>query len=224
MSEFDRTKLHSILQMSRELVLIGYSGHALVVAEVFMQRQYSIYGYMDKKEVLHNPLNIPYLGFEGNEADLKKLKNILCFPAIGDNEIRRKVFELLADNNIEQPNAISPKANISDFCVIGLGTLVCRGACVNPFTKIGNAVIINTGAIVEHECSIDDYSHVAPGAVLAGNVTIGKNSFIGANSVIKQGVRIGSNVIVGAGSVVLNDLLDNGVYVGNPTRQIKKLT
>lgn len=208
------------MQMRKKVVLIGYSGHALVAADILMQQKYSIYGYMDKNEVLHNPLNIPYLGFESNEADRKRLKNIPCFPAIGDNEIRRKVFELLASNNIEQPQAISPKANISNFCSIGLGTLVCQGACINAFAKIGNAVIINTGSIVEHECTIEDYSHIALGAVLAGNVTVGKNSFIGANAVVKQGVIIGQNVVVGAGAVVLADVEDNQVWVGNPAKRL----
>jgi len=204
-----------------QIVLIGYSGHALVAAEVLMQLGYTIYGYMDKSKLLNNPLSIPYLGFEGNEEDLKKLKGTPVFPSIGDNAIRRKVFELLASNNFEQPNAISPKANISSFCSIGIGTLVCQGACINPFAKIGKAVIINTGAIIEHECSIGDYSHIAPGAVLAGNVAVGKNSFVGANAVIKQGITIGENVVVGAGAVVLKNIPDNSVYAGNPAKSIK---
>lgn len=217
--EFGGAKL---AQMDKKnIVLIGYSGHALVAAEVLMQQGYSLYGYMDRSEVLKNPLNIPYLGFELNEDDLSKIKNIPCFPSIGDNEIRRKVFELLASNSFEQPNAISTKANISDFCSIGIGTLICQGACVNPFAKIGNAVIVNTGAIIEHECTIGDYSHIAPGAVLAGNVIVGKNSFIGANAVIKQGVSIGHNVVVGAGAVVLNDIPDNSMFVGNPAKKIR---
>lgn len=201
-------------------MLIGYSGHALVAAEVLIQLGYTIYGYMDKSKLLNNPLNIPYLGFEGNEDDLKKLKGTPVFPSIGDNTIRRKVFELLASNNIEQPNAISPKANMSNFCSIGSGTLVCQGACINPFAKIGKAVIINTGAIVEHECSIGDYSHIAPGAILAGNVKVGAGSFIGANSVIKQGVCIGKNSIIGAGSVLLSDIEDKQVWVGNPAKRL----
>lgn len=209
------------MDKKEQIIIIGYSGHALVVAEVLIQRGYSIYGYMDRSEVLRNPLNIPYLGFEANEDDLSRINNVSCFPAIGDNRIRRKVFELLLSNNIEQPQAISPKANISNFSSIGLGTLVCQGACINPFTNIGNAVIINTGAIVEHECSIEDYSHIAPGAVLAGNVTVGENSFIGANAVIKQGISIGKNVMIGAGAVVLNNIPDNSVYAGNPAKRLK---
>ena len=206
----------------KKIVLIGYSGHALVAAEVLLQLGYSIYGYMDKSKLLNNPLSIPYLGFEGNKDDLLKIKDIPTFPAIGDNTIRRKVFKLLTSNNIEQPNAISPKANLSSICSIGIATLICQGASINPFAKIGKAVIVNTGAIIEHECIIGDFSHIAPGAVLTGNVKIGEGSFIGANSVIKQGVCIGKNSTIGAGSVVLSDIEDNQVWVGNPAKRLVK--
>lgn len=208
------------MKKNKIIVLIGYSGHALVAAEVLMHLGYTICGYLDKKDTPKNLLNIPYLGFEANDSDLHKIKGIPVFPAIGNNAIRRHVFEFLASKNFEQPHAISPRTNISSFASIGAGVLICQGACISPFAKIGNAVIVNTGSIIEHECKVSDYAHIAPGAVLAGNVTIGRNSFIGANAVIKQGVIIGDNAVVGAGAVVLQNIPDNSTFIGNPAKRI----
>jgi sugar O-acyltransferase (sialic acid O-acetyltransferase NeuD family) len=208
--------------MKKKVVLVGYSGHALVAAETLQMAGYEIIGYLEKEVVKKNLIDIPYLGFEQNIADLDKIKGSMVFPAIGDNAIREKVILLLQKAGFKMPSAVGSKANISNSVSIGEGTLICQGALINPFAIIGNGVIINTGAIIEHECVINDFAHIAPGAVLAGNVKVGKGSFIGANAVIKQGVIIGDYVTIGAGSVVLKNIENNTTFAGNPAKLIIK--
>ena len=207
--------------LQKRIVLVGYSGHSFVVADTLTQLGYKIEGYLEKEPAESNPFSIPYLGFEGNGSDLRKIAGLMVFPSIGDNKIREKVFEQLISLGFSIPNAISPRANVSSYSKVEEGALVCQGACINAFAKIGQGAIVNTGAIVEHECNVGSFAHIAPGAVLAGNVSIGEGSFVGANSTIKQGVEIGNNVTIGAGSVVINNIADSGVYVGNPVRKIK---
>lgn len=201
-----------------KIVLIGYSGHAFVAAEVIQLAGFQLAGYLEKNKMDLNPFDLEYLGFEGDENVMSAFEKPLFFPAIGSNTIRRKIVESLEKSGFHFINAIHPQANISSKVVIDDGTLVCQGANINPLAQIGKAVIINTGAIIEHECKIGDFTHIAPGAVLAGNVSVGKCTFIGANAVVKQGVSIGDNVIVGAGAVVLNDIPDDVSFVGNPAK------
>ncbi len=205
-----------------QVALLGYSGHAYVAAEVLLQAGYEIIGYFDKEKCDCNPYDLNYLGSEFDPDFKQKANGLFLFVSIGDNKIRRKVLELIIANDLKLLSAISSKANISSSALVGLGTLICQGACVSPFAKLGFGTILNTGAILEHESIVGDYSHIAPGAVLAGNVRVGDNCFIGANSVIKQGVTIGNNVVVGAGTVVLNDIPENEIWVGNPARKVKK--
>lgn len=54
------------------------------------------------------------------------------------------------------------------------------------------------------------------------SLEIGELSFIGIGATIIQGIKIGKNVTIGAGSVVIDNLPDNIVAVGNPTKVIKK--
>jgi acetyltransferase-like isoleucine patch superfamily enzyme len=54
-----------------------------------------------------------------------------------------------------------------------------------------------------------------------GYIKIGSNIFIGANSTIMPNVKIVDNVILGANSIVTKDILESGVYVGQPLRKIK---
>jgi len=206
----------------KKVILVGYSGHALVVAEALSLSDHQIIGYIDKKKTERNFLDLEYLGFEHDESLLNSIKGHSVFVAIGDNQIRERVWTHFEDRTFDFATAIHPKSNISPNCTIGLGTLVCQGVNINPFVTIGKGVIINTGAIIEHECNIDNFVHIAPGAVLAGNVRVGKGSFIGANAVIKQGIIIGDYVTIGAGTVVLRNIESNSIVVGNPAKPIKK--
>jgi sugar O-acyltransferase (sialic acid O-acetyltransferase NeuD family) len=203
--------------MIENLSLMGYSGHSFVCAEVALLIGYKLEGYIELNEKKINPFNIPYLGNGKNIIEGSSL-----FVAIGDNVLRRKLFLEAIMQQVTLPNLIHPKAIISNYVKIGVGSLICAGSIVNPYAKIGSGVIINTGSIVEHECQIDDFSHIAPGAVLAGNVKIGELCFIGANAVIRQGVSICSNVTIGMGAVVTKDITEPGTYVGSPARKLIK--
>ena len=208
--------------MKKEVILVGYSGHAYVAAEALLASGMELAGYLEKHALAYNPFDIAYLGFEEDDEVLQKLINYEFFPSIGSNNIRAKVCSTLLKAGKTFANAVHPAANVSTYAVLGSGILICRGSNINPLASIGNGVIINTGAIIEHECKIADFAHIAPGAVMAGNVSVGAYSFIGANAVIKEGVKVGSNVIVGAGAVLLNDVPDNQIVVGNPAKIIIK--
>ena len=201
---------------NKNLLIIGYSGHSFGCIEVAIKQEYSIVGYHDISEKFNNPYNLNYLGNEDTIDSNNKV-----FITIGNNSIRRKIYDKLRSDNIFL-NTILIHANtiISKSSLIEEQTFISAGVIINPQVKIGVGCIINTGAIIEHDCSIGQFTHIAPGAVLAGNVSIGSGCLIGANAVIKQGVNLGDNVIIGAGAVVLKDVNSNTTFVGNPAKQI----
>ena len=202
--------------MNNKIVLVGYSGHSYGCVEVAIKQGFSIVGYHDVLEKVSNPYNLKYLGHE----DIIDSNNKV-FLTLGDNSIRRKIYEKLRSNNIFLNTIlIHSNTTISKSSLIEEQTFISAGVIINPQVKIGVGCIINTGAIVEHDCSIGKFSHIAPGAVLAGNVSIGSGCMIGANAVIKQGVKVGDNVIIGAGAVVLKDVNSNTTFAGNPAKQI----
>lgn len=205
----------------KEIVIAGYSGHALVVADILLKLGYKIKGYLDFREKEQNVLNIPYLGFEQEKRILHNLKGTPVFASIGDNKIREAVITLFEKENFQIPALVSLSANVSSLCKINYGSLVCNGACINPFAKIGKGVIINTASVIEHESVVSDFSHIAPGAILAGGAKIGKRSFVGANAVIKEGIKVGENIVIGAGTFINISIEEPGTYVGNPFKKIK---
>lgn len=206
--------------LDKKVILIGYSGHGYVVAEVAFENHFNIIGYTEKNIKIYNPFDLKYIGFE-YETDFKGWENDCDFIiGIGDNNIRQKAYNYIVRKNKKVVSLISPTAAISKTAQIGNGTFINKNVSVNALANIGNNVILNTGCVIEHGCIILDSVHVAPGAVLAGNVSVGERTFIGANSVIKQGVKIGKNVIIGAGTIVLKDVPDNKKVVGSQNKYI----
>jgi acetyltransferase EpsM len=206
--------------LDNKIILIGYSGHAMVVADAALDNGLNIIGYAEQKIIQNNPFNLKYLGYEKEETFIGWQLDADFLIGIGDNYIREKVFNTIIKRGKEVKTLKSTTSIISKYTTIGTGTFVSNNVTINACSKIGMNVILNTGCIVEHECNIGNSAHIAPGAVLAGNVTIGERSFIGANAVLKQGVVIGNDVIIGAGTVVLHDIPDNMKIVGNPSRFI----
>lgn len=208
--------------MKKGVVIIGYSGHAYVVCDIFNSQNIEVVGYCENEEKNFNPFNLSYFGAETSSKGIKKLQENDYFIAIGNNSIRKKIYQKLKTQKLKEPTkAIHSNAVISDFSIIESGTMIGANVTINALAKIGKLVICNTACVIEHECQIGDFTHVAPGAVLAGNVSIGKMSFIGANTVVKQGIRIGENVTIGAGSVIVKDVPDNTIVVGNPGKIIR---
>jgi acetyltransferase EpsM len=201
-------------------VIIGYSGHAYVVAESYISKGNTLGYYTNLLKVENNPFNLAYLGCE-TDPNFRGWDMRLAFIlGIGDNNLRYKVAQLLLSKSQIIESVIDLNSIISKSVNIGVGVFASKGVLVNAFSKIGDFTILNTGCIIEHECEISTAVHIAPGAVIAGNVKIGKRSFIGANSVIKQGVEIGDDVIIGAGSVIINNISSHTKIVGNPGRII----
>jgi sugar O-acyltransferase (sialic acid O-acetyltransferase NeuD family) len=202
-----------------KIALVGYSGHALVCADVLENMGHEIVGYFEQSEKNHNPLNIPYLGLENDLSELKNKFDVF-FNAVGDNNLRKHSFNTLLSKGYKSLNAIHNSAILSNRIKLETGILVAPGAIINAYAEIDTGTIINSGAIVEHECVLGKFVHIAPNTTLCGNVKVGNGSFIGAGAVVKQGVTIGENCIIGAGSVVLNNINDHSIIIGNPAKEL----
>jgi UDP-perosamine 4-acetyltransferase len=204
----------------KKIIIIGGGGHAKVVADIFIsQRKFEITGYIDNHisesdRLIHN---IPYLG---NDSDLEKLRRLtnFVFVAIGDCNLRNKIFNNLLQRNFSFVNAISPFANLSSTVKMGVGIAIMPGVSINADTTIEDNVIINTGSTVDHDNFIKTSAHIAPGCSLAGSVTIGACTFVGVGCKIVPGVTVGNNSIIGAGSVVVKSLPSSILAYGVPAK------
>lgn len=201
------------------MILIGYSGHAFVVTGILKSAGIAVHGYCDNEEKSVNPFNLTYFGTERSEGGLAAIREHGCFIAVGDNAIRKKIYDNLVQQDIYPSNAIhatafiDPSAGIAEQAV-----MISAGAIINPLARIETGAIINTGCIIEHECRVGAFAHIGPGAVLCGNVSVGEGTFVGANAVVRQGISIGKNVMIGAGAVVIKNVPDDVTVMGVPAK------
>lgn len=140
--------------------------------------------------------------------------------AIGEPSIRKTIVDSLPSNTT-YATIIHPSAIISKWVNIGEGSIITANTILTCNITIGKHAHLNLNTTIGHDCIIGDYITTAPATNVSGNCNIGNGVYLGTNSSIKQGINICNDVTIGMGAVVVKDIIQKGVYVGNPSKQIK---
>ena len=201
------------------MILMGYSGHGLVVADTAVSQGRPIEGYCEAIPKLHNPHQLAYLGTE--EELYANGSSTPYFIGVGNNTARKRIDSKLQVIAEAAPALQHPQSFVSPLARFQALSLVCLGAKVQVDVTVERGVIINTGASVDHESVLEASTHIAPGATLAGNVHVEEGALIGVGAVVLPGLRIGAWATLGAGSVLTINLPAGEIWAGNPARRIK---
>ncbi|MGG4144501.1 acetyltransferase [Paenibacillus algorifonticola] len=206
--------------MANKVVVVGGGGHAKVIIDILQTSgNYEVVGFTSQSDKERSLCGTPYLGDDSTLEELYRSGIQSFFTAVGDNKIRRKIFDRLVEMGFKSVNAISPFACVSSYATIGEGVIIMPGAIINAYACIGDNVIINTKASVDHDCCIGSHVHIAPGSTIAGSVSIGEGTFIGAGSTLIPGIEVGGWSVIGAGSVVISNIPSNVKVVGVPAKK-----
>lgn len=122
---------------------------------------------------------------------------------------------------------------IGDDCFIGPFVEIQKGVQIGSRCKVQSHAFICELVTIGDDCFIshgvmfinDGFEKGGPARgdrSLWKPTNIGCNVSIGTNATILP-VRIADNVVIGAGAVVTKDILQPGVYAGNPARLIRAL-
>ena len=210
----------------KNIVLIGGGNQAHYTIDIInKERKYNIVGIIDS---IHN-VGSDRFGYKvlGRQEDIIKLKEQYNIEggiiSIGDNWARYYVSSQIKKEipDFNFVNAIHPSVVIGDNVQLGKGVIMMAGCIINPKSKIGDFTFFATGAQVDHDCNIENYSSISAGSITGGYVTLGEFSAITLGVTVVDRLKIGKNTVVGAGSLVLNDLPDNVLVYGNPSKIIK---
>lgn len=206
--------------MKNKLLIIGASGHGKVVADIAMKMdRWKEISFLDDNEDIKSSMGIRVIG---KVSDVSKyIDEYDIFVGIGNNAIRKGIYEKLEGISANIPTLIHPSAIIGEQVELGIGTVVMAGVVINCCTKIGKGCIINTGSTIDHDNVIEDFVHISPGVHLAGTVKVKQYSWLGIGSVVSNNVCITSRCLTGAGTVVVKDIVESGTYVGVPARRVK---
>ena len=122
---------------------------------------------------------------------------------------------------LEQDVFVGPFVEIQKNVKIGARSKVQSHSFICELVTIGEDCFIGHGVMFVNDA-------FSSGRPAGGDVskwkstTIGKNVSIGSNATILS-VSICDNVVIGAGAVVTKDIVDSGVYAGNPARKLRDI-
>ena len=117
---------------------------------------------------------------------------------------------------------IGPFSEIQKSVVIGSNCRVQSHSFICELVTIGNDCFIGHGVMFINDLFED-------GGPARGDRTkwratrIGDRVSIGSNATILP-VSIASGTVIGAGAVVTRDIVEPGIYVGNPARRVRSFT
>jgi sugar O-acyltransferase (sialic acid O-acetyltransferase NeuD family) len=200
------------------IAIIGAGGHAKVVADaVLASGSDQIVGFFDDNSALWNgtvfglPVRGPIAGWRDYSVDALIL-------GIGDNAMRKKIFEQFSSTGAKFATALHPRAILGRGVAVGAGSVVLANVVVNADTQIGCDCILNTACTVDHDCIVGAHTHLAPGVNVAGDVRIGEGAFAGIGTKMIPGVTVGDWAFLGAGTVVTRDVAASARVVGVPAK------
>lgn len=203
--------------MCKDVIIIGASGHAKVIANIVKLNGDNIIGFLDDN-IEKGTKIIDDICVLGKIVECKNFNNDKNYYiiGIGNNEIRERISK---EYDLNYYTAIHPSAIIDNTTKIGKGTAVMANAVINASTTIKDHCIINTGAIIEHDNIIENYVHISPNATLCGNVYIGEKTHIGAGVIVKNNIRVCNDCTIGVGAAVVKNIDEKGIYIGVPARR-----
>lgn len=200
------------------MIFAGGGGHALSLLEA-MNDEKEVAGYLAPAPAETMPLE--WLGDDSLATTLARQGYLFhmafVYAGLPLMHKRRQLIDFYENAGASFYSIIAHSAVVTRHSSVADGCAVLSCALVNRASLAQN-VIVNSGAIVEHDCIIGKNSFIGPGAVLGGTVSIGENCFIGLGTKVKNGVSIADNITVGMGAVVDRDLVQPGIYHGNPLK------
>ena len=123
--------------------------------------------------------------------------------------------------SIGDDSFVGPFVEIQKNTTIGKNTKIQSHSFICELVSIGDECFIGHGVMFIN----DLFSEGRPAngnKDFWKNTKIGNNVSIGSNATILP-VEICDHVVIGAGAVVTKNIVESGVYVGNPAKKIKEI-
>ena len=165
--------------MDKRLIILGSGGYGRTVYDIAEQLGYSIIVLDDADE--EHPL-ASFSRYINDDTDF--------IPAFGNNEFRLQWMKRIEEAGgklaiLIHPTAyVSPKAQISDGCVI------LPEAIVNTGSQVGKGCIINLGATIDHDVVIEDGIHLCVRCIVKGENRILRCEKIEAGEIVERATRV----------------------------------
>lgn len=206
------------IEKRKKLIIIGAGGHALsVVASAGSSEQ--IAGFIDENKD-GGFLQYPILS--KSVDDIESPEQYRYFIAIGDNETRKRFYDMLVEKGLEIASIVDRSAVVDRNVKIGKGNFIGKLAVIVSGSEIGDNNLINSKALIEHGCKLGSHINISTNSTLNGEVIVEDGVFFGSSAVCNGQKRLGRNAVIGSGAVVVEDVDPEVTVVGVPAKKLVK--
>jgi sugar O-acyltransferase (sialic acid O-acetyltransferase NeuD family) len=206
--------------MSKILAILGAGELGIQIANFALKDKHydTVYFYDD--------LNISE-NIKGNTEDLishfdlKLIDEVLI--GIGYNHLdnREKKFNYLK-GKVKFGKIIHTTSWVDESAVIRDGSVIYPRCIIDKNVIIKENTILNLNCTIAHDTIIGSSCFLGPSVSIAGFCSIENQCFLGINSTVKDNIKIIQNTIIGAGTLVVKNIIEKGIYIGNPNKKTQK--
>ena len=201
-----------------EIFIIGFGGLAGVISSIINEdSKYEIIYVVENIKLTKTQNTISFDKF------YKKSSGTNVVIGVGENIVRKSIYQKIKKYKFCYPNIISNYSYISKQHKIGFGNIIMPMSVINSYAEIENFNIINTSSIVEHDCKLSSYCTLSPNSVICGKCKLNEGAFLGASSTIIQNIEVGEWSVVGSSSTVVTNIEKQTLNVGSPSLIKKKI-
>ncbi len=133
---------------------------------------------------------------------------------------RKEVYTQF-ENKIPFGKIIHSTCWVDKTATVHQGCFIYPNCSIDAHATIYNNTILNINCSISHHSSIGSHCFLSPRVAMAGFVTVEEQCIIGINATIIDNIKIAKKTQIGGGAVVINDIINNGLYVGNPAKLIR---
>ena len=217
--------------MSKKLLIFPFGGNGkesliFILAINEMRPEWEVVGFIDDNHSLHGKeyAGVKVLG--GRELLQAHLDAfVLAVPGSPTGYLRRKsTIGSLAIEASRFATIIHPSVVRAPDAVIGRNTLLMPHVVVSCGVRVGNHCVVLPNTVIAHDTVVGDYCCIGSNVSVSGSVSIGSECYIGSGVKVRENVHIKDRSLIGLGSNVLCDIAEEIVAVGNPAKEMRKIT
>lgn len=134
--------------------------------------------------------------------------------------IRKQLFERFS-KLIPFGKIIHSTSWVDATASVGNGCVIYPSCCIDAHAIVKDNSILNIACTVAHDTVIGEHCFLSPRVALAGFIKVEELCILGINSTIIDNVSIVSKTQLGGGTVVIQNITQEGLYVGNPQRFVR---
>lgn len=185
----------------KNLLIVGCGGHGKCCLEIARATGlYEHIAFLDDQHLNEDICGCKVIGtIDEMSSYVEEYQNI-CI-AIGNNAIRKKLYQKAVELKFHIPNLIHPSAVLMN-AQIGNGCVVFPNVTVEADAKIGDGCILSSNCVIHHDANIEGFVLIYSNSTISPNTCIGAEALIERNCCVEFGTQISAGAAIAAGTIV----------------------